>query len=265
MQIPAPLGDQNRGLGQLSDGRISSHEREKIARGLFGTAANHKREPREARRHGCLQDDTVRRDQRDATTLLPKRKWFTFLDFDAQTVGIKLENRGIGDPWIGKQPRTHARSVQEQKRRTIGDTREDQNLVAADFMFARERDLGNVEAKLVGGRIADILDVLNDLRTVSAFDRAVAHACKQQHRGGRRTGPAWHLQVEKRATPPTRKPWPTPTGRFRPQSGRLESFQLQRLSEASPTFHRNLLLLVMARTGLCSTMRMMVLMPRIRL
>ena len=41
-------------------------------------------------------------------------------------------------------------------------------------MFAGESDLGDMEAKSVGGRVAEILHILDDLRDVAAPDRAVA-------------------------------------------------------------------------------------------
>ena len=43
-----------------------------------------------------------------------------------------------------------------------------------------ERDLGNAEAELVGGRVAQILQVLDDLRDVAAPDRAVAGTARSR-------------------------------------------------------------------------------------
>jgi hypothetical protein len=52
-------------------------------------------------------------------------------------------------------------------------------------VFAGESDFGNVEAKSVCGRVAEILHILDHLRDVTAPDRAVAGTGEEKNGRGR--------------------------------------------------------------------------------
>jgi len=52
-------------------------------------------------------------------------------------------------------------------------------------VFAGESDLGNTKAKSVGGRVAEILHVLYDLRDVATPDCAVAGTDEEKNGRGR--------------------------------------------------------------------------------
>ena len=59
MQVPAPLGDQHRGLDRLRDRRIALEQVEKILRRMFGAIADHPRQRGEALRHVGFQHGAV--------------------------------------------------------------------------------------------------------------------------------------------------------------------------------------------------------------
>ncbi len=59
MQVPAPLGDQHRGLDHLRDRRIALEQVEKILRRMFGAIADHPRQRGEALRHVGFQHGAV--------------------------------------------------------------------------------------------------------------------------------------------------------------------------------------------------------------
>ncbi len=81
--------------------------------------------------------------------------------------------------------RARVRGIEKQQRRAFGDPGKHQNFIAANFMFAGERNFGNAEPQFVSGRVANILNVLENLRAVATFDCAIANAGEQQHRGSR--------------------------------------------------------------------------------
>ena len=88
--------------------------------------------------------------------------------------------------------------------------------LAADFMFAGERDLGNAEAGAVGGGIADVLHLRGDRRHMAALDHAVAGAGEQQQGGGRGADAARHIQVRGVLEPQRRAEAPPARCRCRP-------------------------------------------------
>src|SRR5450631_2549757 len=83
MQVPAPLGDQNRGLDRLRDRRIALEQTEKILRRMLGAIADHPRQRGEALRHVAFQHGAVGGDQCKAAVLLPQRERLALLDLDA--------------------------------------------------------------------------------------------------------------------------------------------------------------------------------------
>ncbi len=148
----------------MRDLRIALEQIEKFLRRMLGAVADHQRQRREALRHVGFQHGAVGGDQRDAAVLLPQREGLALLDLDAQPAGIKLEHRGLRDPRIGQQPDARLPGIEEQQRGASGDAGEAQDVLAADFMLAGERDLGNAEADAVGGAVADVLDLRVDRR-----------------------------------------------------------------------------------------------------
>ena len=193
MQVPAPFGDQHRGFDRLRDRRIALEQREEILRLMLGAVADHQRQRGETLRHEGFQHGAVGGDQINAAVLLPEREGLALLDLDAQPVGIKLEHGGVRDPRIGHQADARLSGVEEQQRRAAGDAGKTEDVVAADFMFAGERDFGNAEADAVGRGVADVLDLRGDHLAVAAFDHAVKSAGEQQQGGGRGTGAARHF------------------------------------------------------------------------
>ncbi len=173
-----------------------------------------------------------------------------------QPAGIKLEHRGLRDPRIGQQPEARLRGIEKQQRGAAGHSGKAQDVLAADFMLAGERDLGNAEAGAVGSSIADVLHLRGDRRRMAAFDHAVIGAGEQQHGGGAGAGAARHFQGEQRAAPAAREAQNArvrrrPGMHAQPPGGRCTSFQfqLQRLSEASSIIHRDRLFKTLAPHG----------------
>ena len=232
-----------RDLGKASD------QIDESMRAVFGAVADDHGKACKARRCRRFKNGALACDQGNAAVLLPERKRFALLDLDAQPIGIQFKNGCIRDPRIVHQARAGARRVEEQKRRVVADAGQRQDFVAADFVLARERDFGNAEAGFVGGRVAQVLQVLEDLRPVAALDGAIADACEQQHCGGRSARPLRNFEVDEPDAPTPRTAPPAWLIGARPQSERCTSFQRERLSEASPAFHRDLLSKRCAREG----------------
>ena len=196
MQIPAPVGDQNRGLDRFGDRRIALEQVDNVLRRVFCAATDYDRQRHEALRHIGFQHGAVGGDHIDAAVLLPEREGPALLDLDAQAVGIKLEHRGLRDPRVAQQPMAGLRGIEEQQRGAAGHAGKAEDVFAADFTLAGERDLGNAEAHTVGGRIADVLNLGGDHRAVAAFDHAVPGAGEQQQSGGAGAGAVRHFQFD---------------------------------------------------------------------
>ncbi len=98
----------------------------------------------------------------------------------------------------------------------VGDAGERQKILAAGFMFAGERDFGDAEAGGIGGLIAEVLHLRDDVGDVIALDCAVAGAGEQQQRRRRRAGAARHVEFDDRVEPALRQAQPAET-RGRPR------------------------------------------------
>ena len=79
----------------------------------------------------------------DAETLaifLPERKRLALGQRDLQPIGIKLLDRGIGDPWIGHQPRARVGDIEEKQRRLAGHAGPSEDVLAVEVLVAGQSD-----------------------------------------------------------------------------------------------------------------------------
>ncbi len=185
-QVPAAFGDENRSAQHPADiGKAVDDGEEIVARALCAFA-DQKRQAAIAILDERFEDRTVGGNDADGAVLLPERKSLPLGHADLQTVGIKLEHGGVGDPGIGHEPGARRLRIKEQKRGVAGHAGDRQHLFAADFLRAGQRNGGNTETGGVGRLVAGVLQPIDDVGDMAAGDGAVAEGCGQEKNEARK-------------------------------------------------------------------------------
>ena len=175
-QVPAPLGDQDRGAHLIADLRDS----DRAAPGIPCARVSAPRPTTSGSSASCgatkrLEHGAVVGDDRDLAVLLPERERLALRDRDLQPAGIELEHGRFGDPGIGLEPRRAPASTSRNRSEVLPVTpavaRISSRLTLA---LAGERDRRDAEAGRVGGGVARVLRAPSiDGRQVAALDDAV--------------------------------------------------------------------------------------------
>ena len=189
--VPAPLGDENRGAQLVADRGIFVEQRQEILGPGLGADAHDQRQLGEMLPGIGLDHGAVVGDHLDLAVALPEREGVALGHRDMQPARIELEHGGIGDPGVGLEPRPRLAGVEEQQRRPPGDAGGVENVLAAS---ARRWPASAIEVMRkpaeVGDGVAEIAEFRHDHRQMPAADGAVGDARQHERQRGGDAGAA---------------------------------------------------------------------------